>query len=412
MREAGSDSGGAARQFYLRHRTPILSVALSAVGIATGTATANAMLQDATALGPATMGAGVILAALCCTVQTRHIALAVLAAIAPLPGLILAAPVSGGPAFGFVPFLAYAFAFAVAAMQAETVVAHELDDKAREYPWRSAAAAIALMAVLTALWFWRTRSYDAAIQAIVDIAGAGVSALVLVPVGASLLQFDESFVARANRARERRRRICETVAMATIPRWALSLTGIALIFLALGWFGARPLFGDLWTASLLRIVASVFIVAVVAERIAGGWREAIAAALVAGTAALIALWGMALARRGAFSYPGALEVAAFAAFLAFCGDRQAAAFRRLGDDAAVARERAMEDGGSGLMFAAGGAVASMLPGLFLLHRAYAIYPVAMLFAALGGVLFAPAIATAVEVMLPRRHTVEELYGKR
>ncbi len=412
MREVGSDSGGAARQFYLRHRTAILSIALSAVGIATGTATSNAILQDATALGPETMGAGAILAALCCIVQTRHTALAVLAAIAPLPGLILAAPVSGGPAFGFVPFLAYAFGFAVAAMQAETSVARVLDGSEREYPWRSAAAAVGLMAVLAALWFWRTPSADAAIQAIVDVAGASATALILVPVGASLLHFDESFVARANRVRERRRRISESVAKATVPRWALSLTGIAFVFLALGWFGARPLFGVLGIASLLRIAASVFIVAVAAERIAGGWREAVAAVLVAAAAALITLWGMALARRGAYAYPGALEVLAFTAFLSFCGGRRAAAFRQLGDDPAVARERAMEESSSGLMFAAAGAVASMLPGIFILHRSYAIYPVAMLFAALGGALFAPAIAAAVEVLLPRRHSVEELYGKR
>ena len=53
MREAGNSSGGAARQFYLRYRTILLSIALSVVGIATGTATAQALLQDSQIYVPA-----------------------------------------------------------------------------------------------------------------------------------------------------------------------------------------------------------------------------------------------------------------------------------------------------------------------------------------------------------------------
>ena len=399
------------RQFYRRFRTTVLSIVLSAVGVATGTATANAILQDATVLGPATMAAGVLLAAVICIAQTRHAPLAILAAIAPLPGLILAAPVSGGPAFGFVPFLAYAFGFAVAALQAETVTAKVLDDAKHEYAWLPAAAAVGLMTALAALWFWRTHSADAAVQATVDVFGATLSAALLVPAGGSLLHFDENFVARANRVREWRHRICERLTFVTVPRWALSLTGVTFVFLALGWFGAEPLIGVLRSQTVLRIAISVLVFAVVAERVAGGWREAIAVTLVAAVAALTALWGMALARRGTFYYPGALEVAAFAALIAFCGARRAAEFRRGGDDPAEARTRAMEEG-SGLLFAAAGAIASMTPGLFFLQPNYAVYPVAMLFAALGGAVLAPAITAAVEVLLHRRHSVEELYGRR
>lgn len=410
--EAGNGSGGALGAFFRRFRTAIVSAGLSVVGIATGTATASAVLQDSSALGPAAMAAGVALAALCCAWQTRHAALAVLAAVAPLPGLILAAPMSGGPAFGFVPFLAYAVGFAAAALMAETSAVRVLDDSKREYPWLAAAAAVVLTAVLAGLWFWGTRPANAAFQAAVDLAAATVSAAVLVPLGASLLHFDESFVVRANRVRERRRRTGERLAFVTVPRWAFSLTGIALVFLALGWFGAAPLIGRPDGAVLLRLAGSVLLVGAAGWAVAGGWREAAAVVLVAATVALIALWGMALLPRGSFHMPGALEAAVFAAFLAFCGGRLALRFRQGGDAAAVARARAVEEGGSGLLFAGAGAALSTLPGLVLLQPGYAIYAAALLIAVPGGALFAPAVATAVEVLLPRRRSVEELYGKQ
>lgn len=409
---AGGGFGGAAKRFYLHNHVLVLSVMLSLVGIGTGTATAMVLLQSPPLLEPHLFVAAALVAAGCCMLQTRHLPLAVLTAVAPLPGLIWAAPVSGGSSFGAVPFLAYAFAFAVAASEAQAVVSRALDGEESEHPWRPAAAAAGLAAAMALMWFRRTPSADAALQLVMDTALAMISAAILVPAGAYLLRFDESFVARANRVRERRQRSLEWAALAATPRWALSFSGIALIFVALGWFGAEPLKATVRAANLLAPGAvSVVLFFLIAARLTGGWREALGATLAAAVVCLIGLWAAESMPHEGPVFVGILEMVALAAFLAFVAGRRAWGLRRSGDDATMARQRAMEEMGTSQVFAAAGAFVALLPYLAL-HPGYAADAGAMLFAAFGGALFAPALATAAEILLPRHRTVEEIYGRR
>ena len=407
--EAGTGFGGAAREFYGRYRISIVSVVLSLVGIATGTATAMSLLQNAAMLDPLVLGAGVVLAAGCCAVQTRHVGLAALTALAPIPGLIWASPLSDGVNFGAVPFLAYAFGFAVAALLAQAIVEQGLDGEGDEYPWRAAGAALGLMLVLGVFWFWGTDAGTAAVQAVTDAVFCTASALVLLPMGASLLHLDESFVARANRVRERRQRIFERLALVVTPRWALSFTGIAFVFLALGWFGAEPQMRTGGTALLLR-VASVGVVVVGAGIFARGWREGLAVGLTGAVVCLVSLWATVVGARDVFAPVGVLLATSVALFLALHAGRRAVRYTPR-ETPLDARRRTIEDTSASQTFASAGALLTVFPAVAV-WPSYAPFAIALFAAGFCGIVFAPAAVTALEALFPRRRSVEDLYGSR
>ena len=407
--QAGTGLGGAARDFFDRHRIVVLALVLSVVGIATGASTATALLQDAAPMTAVVLGAGVLLAAACCAVQTRHVGLAALTAFVPLPGLILAAPLSGGAEFGPVPFVAYALGFAVAALQAQATVDRVLACRS-EGPWRSAAATAGFMIVLGALWFWGTEARDGAIQSVADMVLSALSAMLLLPVGAALIHFDESFVARANRVRERRQRIVERIALVTTPRWALSVAGIAVVLLALGGFESVPAMRSGGAALALRGV-SVTVVVVGAGIFARSWRDGLAAGLTCSVVALVSLWFTVYGRLDTHGTVCVFQSASLALLVALAGLRRAVVCTARGDAKSVARQRSVEDMTVGQTFAGMGAVMALLPAVAT-WPGYVPFAAGLAVAAVGGVLFMPAIATALETVFPPHHSAEELYGAR
>jgi len=397
----------AARQVFDSHRTLVLSFVLSFAGILTGMATAMALLQAVPYRDMALIGGGAVLAGGIAAWHSRHLPLAALAALAPLPGLIWAAPLSGGEAFGAVPFLAYGFGFAAAAVASEACLQRLLEGRG-ETPWRAAAEAVALMALLAMLWFWQSPSADAALQAVADSLLAAASVLLLLPLGASLLHFDEAFVARINRAREKRKRRLERLSLVLVPRWGLSFAGIVLVFLALGWFGAGTMLrGDL-PAVLLRVL-TVLLLVTAAGTALGGWREGLAAMLVAVTVFLVTQWLGVLDPRAPHAAVCSLETGTLALFLVLQGGRRALIRQRQGDTPASARQRSLEDA-AGEVFAVAGALAALLPAL-VLRNGTAVFAAGLLLA-MAGIAFAPAVVTALEALRARRRPVEELYGRR
>jgi hypothetical protein len=129
-------------------------------------------------------------------------------------------------------------------------------------------------------------------------------------------------------------------------------------------------------------------------------------------AGLAALWAFAVIGKMVPTSPvGVVELVSLASFLAFCGARRAAAYRRLGDDPAVARLRAVEDLGGPQLFSTLGGIAALLP-FSIVQPANAAYAVALAFAGAGALGFAPALATACEMLVPRRRSVEELFRRR
>jgi hypothetical protein len=404
--QAGVRFGNAAKQFYRHHRTPVVSVVLSLVGTATGVTAVLAVVQRLAPWDMAFLAAGIVLAAALCLLQTRHFALAILTAVAPVPGLIWAAPISRGSSFGVLPVLAYGFGFAVAALVAQRHLERQISDNAVEPPWRAAGVALSLMGILAALWFGRTPFADAALQAVVDTALTVLSVAAVLPLAVDLLHFDESFVIRANRAREHRVRVLERVALVTVPRWGFSFTGIAIVFLALGWFGAEPVL----RGGVVPQIESVLLVAVAGGVLAGGWREGLAVALICTVVCLMSLWATAVDGRAPFAAVGVLQLVAIVLFLALYSGQRSLAWRHADTTPVTAQRRALEQA-SGQVFAGMGAVVALLPALVAWPGSF-VFMIGGLIAVGAATVSIPAAITAFEVLTPRRRSVEDLYGPR
>ena len=201
--------------------------------------------------------------------------------------------------------------------------------------------------------------------------------------------------------------------MVAVPRWGMSIAGIAMVFLALAWFGAGPAFAFFhFGSALARAVASAGLVFLIATAASGGWREGLAATIVSALVCLTALWGFAAIGKSPIHAPvGIAELASLTLFLVLCQARRAHAYTVRGEDPSVARLRAVEEFGGPQAFAVLGGIAMLLPTI-IVRPIFAPYAIALIFAGAGAIGFAPALVTASEVLLPRRRSVEDLYGRR
>jgi hypothetical protein len=211
---------------------------------------------------------------------------------------------------------------------------------------------------------------------------------------------------RANRAHEQRERWLETLTFAAVPRWGLSLTGITLILIVLGWYGAR----DVLQGEMLPQGASVLLAMIAGRVIAGGWREGVAFAAAVGTTSLLTLWASVVVPGVPNGGVVILQCATFAGLLALWGAWRVSHYRQRRGTARAARERVLADCG-GPLIALIAAIGAVLPLLVL--QASAVVAVAGLASAgLAGVLLFLAIQSGIEAVFPRWATVEQLYGDR
>jgi hypothetical protein len=392
--------------FRLRIVIVILLVLLVAAG---GVLAFRPLPLISLALGAASL----VVAAATSFVHLRHIGLAILVALAPLAGLVAAGAVGDElTTSGVLSILG--LGYVVSALAGGEIVRRVLDkadpiEAARQTLVRLAPPALLVTfagMVRWAVWLYRTPGPSAVLAAIV------VLALLLPVFGASLLPFGEAFVTAANRARERREQLLAVTTAVIEPRWAVSVTGIAIVFAVLSWFGAAPLL----THSSLRLqtaATSPFLMFLVALAIGRDWRGAAAVMLTLATLVLLDLWLLSMADLR-LSLTAMVETAlmGLAALLPMLlqldGVRR---FRKAGDAPGLARLRAIEELGVGPYFAAGGAAVAMLPWI-VLHGSVASLTAMFVLSGLAGTFFAPAIATALEQLLPRRRSLGQLYGRR
>jgi hypothetical protein len=315
---------------------------------------------------PSLLLAAAIMVAVCVAlVQLRYLRLALVVALAPLPGLLWFS------AFG------YPIAFALASLMAAGLTARLLRGATEEDAFAAlfdAMPALAGTAVIAFVWsLWERADF-------VGLLCAVLAVLLALPVGTIFLPFGEQFHLAANRAREARAPLAETLARLAEVRWAYSLCGIALVFAVLGLFeiSGRPPLVD-WIGCVL--------VAVVLHVVTLDWRAGIAGLAAA---ALLLLFAQGL-------NAALLLFVLLALFLA-----QGARRHRDADDIA-AWARTIEDHAVPVFFA--GLGAALLSGI-LNDIDAGIDAAAALVAAL---LVFPALTLAQHHLLPRRRSVEELY---
>jgi hypothetical protein len=222
--------------------------------------------------------------------------------------------------------------------------------------------------------------------------------------------FSEQFIARANAAREWRERMLEQFFPAMQPRWAFSVTGIAMVLGAVAAFGIRD--AHVYWSARVAVCIPVSVVFIFAGlcAVARNWRVAMALALTTVFNGTLLFW--ALMRHDPYSDPfttGAMLMVSsvplgliavrLRLYLREGDDIAAALAVAIGDEGAIAAAMGVIAGVAGLLAVASFAMLS--PAL--------VFAVSSTFAAL---LLFPALAVALYTLVPRYRTVDDVFGRR
>ncbi len=346
----------------------------------------------------------------------RHAGLALVAAFAPLPGLLAAASLGATVEPLALAFLA---GFTIALFLADEIALRVVEGSGaatatagtlRENAVAGVAAAIAAAALAALLLFAGHHARMPLVAAAAELA-SGLSALIVLPLGASQLPFGEDFVMRANRLRELRARRLEKIAAVTEPRWGWSLTGVGVVFFALAFFGSRSLHASQAVAHFgleIWLVAAI-VVTGAALAVTRDWRRSLAVVIALGLSALIGCWGYA---RGGIS----LNVASWLALMQVLAIGAAmtmlvanAARPDADEDAAAALVRSLLGKTAVAVTCSACAIVILLALALTIGREAVALAAALFFAGLGAVLLQPALAIAIETVAPRRSTIEARY---
>lgn len=329
-------------------------------------------------------------------VHFRHIGLALVAVLAPLPGGILAVWLGVQE-----PWLPYFCGFFIAIVLASLLSLRVCEgDTIKDAVWnawmdgRGLLTGIgAFVLVMAALPFVLTRNTDGA---------AMVGAILLCCVGAAavlpcarLLPFGPEFVTRANRVRENQERWLNRLSFVVQPRWGWSISGIALTIAVLGFFGAndfgvaRPLGFSVLAGEAIVLLAMAFL----ATR---DTRRTLAFGLASAVLYGLSLWIGHRLNASAISWPF-LSLSAMPALAMAIG---ASGFAREGDNAAVALLRALEMLSAAVaFFCAGAAMAALALGAVA-------GCLLVIFGTGAGLVLLPALTTAIYDLFPPRASLD------
>lgn len=327
-------------------------------------------------------------------IQFRHIALALLVVLAPLPALAIA-PQDVWP----IPYLCGYFVVNVLAAQVRTRVAERIP--APVYAWREALAeliwppamvcAVAALPLFTADW--------SAIRIAASTVASSALAAVLVPVIARPLPYGEEFIVRTNRLREWRERRLDLLTFVVQPRWGWSVSGIAIVFAVLAYFGvenanAAPPAPRFWVP-----LALVTLSAGVGFAATRNLRRTTSFVIVAALVALMGLW-LSIMFPSHAPVPYLAEATSIALMPCLLMAARSAKFARDGDRPAVATLRSFEQDTVTILFFAGGAAV-----YFLATGAFAASAL-MLCGGLSALIMIPALTTMIYDLAPPRVSLD------
>jgi hypothetical protein len=220
----------------------------------------------------------------------------------------------------------------------------------------------------------------------------GVYVLAVLPLALGRIALDEAAIAHANRAGEVLERLAARLDFLEQARWALSLSGIAMVLLVLILFD--PVATKMWTMRPFAGSGAAVAVFAIGWGWLRSWRIALAAAASAGFAATLATW--AAAHAGA-SAPWALITSG-------TGVVAALAF--------VLAAGLAESGASAALSARTGTVLCAVLAWLIAAVAQPFAAALALAAALTCVLLLPAFFVALGTMLPRYRSLEDVFGRK
>lgn len=324
-------------------------------------------------------------------VQFRHFVLALLVALAPLPGGMVAVWLGAGP-----PALVYLAGYFIATFLAALISARICEGEdvkaATGHAWRSGRAIYFGSAALGVLTAGLPSVLALKIEGSEVVGAIFISCIcsALVIPCARIVSFSSEFVTRANRAREARERWLDRLSFVIQPRWGWSIGGIALIFAILGFFGAH------WSvaAKSLNLFTGVALISIgVGYLFVRDVRRLLAFVLSAAVLFLILMWIGAGASLPA--WPCLLLMSVTATPLLVMA-MQSSAFAREGDNAAVASLRAFES------FAATIAIYGVGAALALLVACPVSTSALLICGVLAALIVLPALTTVIFDLFPPR----------
>jgi hypothetical protein len=238
-----------------------------------------------------------------------------------------------------------------------------------------------------------------------------VASFLLPPLAASFLPFNEAYIARLNRARERREWLISYFAILTVARWAFATIGIAAVLSAIIYFDST--FAALWYMAMKPYAVAFAAIGLLAAIGLRDWRSFFSCGLPPFVASLAGAW--ALTRLGLAPHYAAeisllLGSAACAGFVFFLA-APTARYRRSGDPILIAFARALNETGAAVFILAVALALALLAGAITLNFSPTIALLPLYHIAAALVLF-PAIATALDDLFPCRRPLEERYRAR
>jgi hypothetical protein len=353
------------------------------------------------------------------TRRTRVAAAAVLAALGgTATGAILPALAGAPPG---VPVTAFALGIAMSAYLADAFIEEILADRPRRnaaeharrriFPAALCATIAAVALPLAGLFNQGESARLMVLSVAIEFAITLLFVILALPSMLCLWTYSEAFIAEANRRRERRARRAYLVSMVAVPRWGMSVSGIALVFAVLASFSAGPSLAASESGEffIVQVLTLLLIALLAGSWLTVAWRETAALVL---SALYLQLLVVALAVRtpgGGLTLPSGAFAAipiSVLSLLAVAG--RARTLRAAGDEPSVARLKSIEEALNPVLYATAAAIAALLLWPFVDIATLLL----LVLGALLAVVVAPAFATAIETLLPRQRSVEELYTRR
>jgi hypothetical protein len=246
---------------------------------------------------------------------------------------------------------------------------------------------------------------------------AAATCLILLPLALGAIRLSEDHISNANRRREKRERVLAFLEPIAVPRWALSLTGIAGVFTVLAILGDQSGTSPILAAVRAQGVmfpATVMLAGAAGTFVTRDWRGFFTCSVPSG---LAAIWSVpaVLGPTIALSVPGdgpLLEAsvrdlpcvtASLAAGVCCLVASRLAAHRRLNDLPIVAFAHSAREVAIPIL-----AIASVM-ALILFPLGLELLP---LVGAAAALMLTPALTILIALTFPRLKSVEELYARK